>query len=165
MYCDPEGTSVILIVFITLAIIAIEAFIGQVEYQIYGKHDENVDDANKKWIQISPKGDVKIKNSYFIRNTISQLIFLINIRSSDDYKSKFHDNNNQRNIFDMLLEWKIHNVAAMLTLPFHIINRMGITNSFFDQLDSGFVSSYSVDMENSKEWFNEIWEKIKRLFS
>ena len=65
----------------------------------------------------------------------------------------------------MLLEWKIHNAAAMLTLPFHIINRMGITNSIFDQLDSGFVSSYSVDMENSKEWFNEIWKKIKKLFS
>ena len=49
--------------------------------------------------------------------------------------------------------------------PHHMVEKLSFGLLSNETLHSAFSSCVDVDMENSKEWLEKIWERIKELFS
>ena len=111
--------------------------------------------------------NIQIVGSWLLKDPISNFAYSFMLRNSKEYNAKYNDSNKSvRNTMGMWLEWEIHNIVGDLAAPLVIFGSL-LSNGdkLFATVFKTFESCFNVDMENSKGWLRNIWERIKEVLS
>lgn len=154
---DPTGDFWVIVAafVVAIALAATGAFLGTLT-TIYTSY------YNRGLIKIYDNGDVKIIDSYYLQDPLMIFIFLLLLRNSKEYREKFANKNDVRNIFDMWAEWLLHNVGAFaMKTTMYLCEGIGIKdNEHLQKFNVLFERLKSVDMEQDENWF---WKMLHEI--
>ena len=168
---DPIGKFGLLLPLLTPLIPSILAGIS--EYYLYKlgdsilKNEKIQQSLNLQELIKIGDNNIQIVGSWLLKDPISNFAYSFMLRNSKEYNAKYNDSNKSvRNTMGMWLEWEIHNIVGDLAAPLVIFGSL-LSNGdkLFATVFKAFESCFNVDMENSKGWLRNIWERIKEVLS